>query len=133
MTRHKKGPVKSAPLADDPGVQTRYAEARATWGLIKAGVDALSLRVWRDALAIRTPSHVEASEVTAACALSVVKLRSAVSELVALAGMNAIQPESELARAWRDLQALAAHTAVSPRNLATIGATLLAVSDSLAR
>jgi indole-3-acetate monooxygenase len=133
MTRHKKGSVEGAPLADDPGVQARYAEARATWGLIKAGVDALSQRVWRDALAIRTASHLEASEVTAACALSVVKLRGAVSELVALAGMNAIQPDSELARAWRDLQALAAHTAVSPRNLATIGATLLAVSDSLTR
>ncbi len=133
MTRHKKSSVEAASLADDPGVRTRYAEARATWGLIKAGVDALSQRVWRDALAIRTPSHLEASEVTAACAVSVVKLRSAVSELVALAGMNAIQPDSELARAWRDLQALAAHTAVSPRNLATIGATLLAVSDSLAR
>ena len=133
MTRQKKGSVDSAPLADDPGVQVRYAEARATWGLVKAGMDALSQRVWRDALAIRTPSHIEASEVTAACALSVVKLRSAVSELVALAGMNAIQPDCELARAWRDLQALAAHTAVSPRNLATIGATLLAVSDSLAR
>jgi indole-3-acetate monooxygenase len=133
MTRHKKSSVEGAPLADDPGVQARYAEARATWGLIKAGVDALSQRVWRDALAIRTASHLEASEVTAACALSVVKLRGAVSELVALAGMNAIQPDSELARAWRDLQALAAHTAVSPRNLATIGATLLAVSDSLTR
>lgn len=133
MTRHKKGPAEGAPLADDPGAQARYAEARATWGLMKAGLDALSLRVWRDALAIRTPSHIEASEVTAASALSVVKLRSAVGELVALAGMNAIQPDSELARAWRDLQALAAHTAVSPRNLAKIGATLLAVSDSLAR
>jgi indole-3-acetate monooxygenase len=132
LTRHKKSSVQGAPLADDPGVQTRYAEARATWGLIKAGVDALALRVWRDALAIRTPSHIEVGEVTAACALSVMKLRSAVSELVALAGMNAIQPDSELARAWRDLQALGAHTAVSPRNLATIGATLLAVSDSLA-
>jgi alkylation response protein AidB-like acyl-CoA dehydrogenase len=133
MTRYKKSSVEGAALADDPGVRTRYAEARATWGLIKAGVDTLSQRVWRDALAIRTPSHLEASEVTAACTLSVVKLRSAVSELVALAGMNAIQPDSELARAWRDLQALAAHTAVSPRNLATIGATLLAVSDALAR
>jgi indole-3-acetate monooxygenase len=133
MTRHKKSFVEGAPLADDPGVQARYAEARATWGLIKAGVDALSQRVWRDALAIRTASHLEASEVTGAWALSVVKLRGAVSELVALAGMNAIQPDSELARAWRDLQALAAHTAVSPRNLATIGATLLAVSDSLTR
>ena len=133
MTRHKKIPVEGARLADDPGVQARYAEARATWGLIKAGMDALSQRVWRDALAIRTPSHVETSEVRAACALSVVKLRSTVSELMALAGMNAIQPDSELARAWRDLQALAAHAAVSPRNLATIGATLLAVSDALAR
>jgi len=133
MTRHKTSFVEGPALADDPGVQARYAEARATWGLIKAGVDALSQRVWCDALAIRTPSRVEASEVTAACALSVVKLRAAVSELVALAGMNAIQPDSEMARAWRDLQALAAHTAVSPRNFATIGATLLAVSESLAR
>jgi len=133
ITRHKKSSVEGAPLAGDHGVQARYAEARATWGLIKAGVDALSQRVWRDALATRTPSHIEASEVSAACALSVAKLRSAVSELVALAGMNAIQPDSELARAWRDLQAAAAHTAVSPRNLTAIGATLLAVSDSLAR
>jgi two-component flavin-dependent monooxygenase len=133
MTRLKRSSVEGAPLADDPGVRARYAEARATWGLVKAGVDALSQRVWRDALAMRAPSHIEAGELTAACALSVVKLRSVVSELVALAGMNAIQPDSELARAWRDLQALAAHTAVSPRNLATIGATLLAVSDSLAR
>ena len=45
--------------------------------------------------------------------------------------MNAIQPDSELARAWRDLQALAAHGAVSPRHLTTIGATLLAVSEPL--
>ena len=133
MTRHKKSRLEGAPLAEDPGVQARYAEARATWGLIKAGVAALAQRVWRDALATRTPSHVESGEVTAACALSVAKLRGAVGELMALAGMNAIQPDSELARAWRDLQALAAHTAVSPRNLAAIGATLLAVSDSLAR
>jgi indole-3-acetate monooxygenase len=133
ITRHKKNSIERAPLADDPGVQARYAEARATWGLIKAGVDALSRRVWRDALAARTPSHLERSEVTAACTLSVAKLRGTVSELIALAGMNAIQPDSELARAWRDLQALAAHTAVSPRNLATVGATLLAASDSLAR
>jgi two-component flavin-dependent monooxygenase len=131
VTRTKKGQGSS--LAEDPGVHTRYAEARATWGLIKAGVEALARRVWRDALATRNPSHIESSEVTATCALAVAKLRAAVSELVALAGMNAIQPDSELARAWRDLQALAAHGAVSPRNLTTIGATLLAASESLSR
>jgi alkylation response protein AidB-like acyl-CoA dehydrogenase len=133
LTRMKRVDGGGAALADDPGVQGRYAEARATWGLIKAGMDALARRVWRDALGNRTPSHVELSEVTASCALSVAKLRGALSELIALAGMHALQPDSELARAWRDLQALAAHAAVSPRNLTVIGATLLAASDSPAR
>jgi indole-3-acetate monooxygenase len=131
LTKRKR--AQGAPLAEDPSVQARYAEARATWGLIKAGVEALSRRVWRDALATRVPSEVELGEVAASCALSVAKLRSAASELIALVGMHAIQPESELARAWSDLQALAAHAAVSPRNLTAIGATLLAASESLAR
>jgi indole-3-acetate monooxygenase len=128
LTRRKK-----AALAIDPAVQARYAEARVTWGLIKAAVDSLARRVWRDALGNRMPSQVELSEVTASCVLSVVKLRGALSELIALAGMHAIQPDSEIARAWRDLQALAAHAAVSPRHLTTIGGTLLAASDSLGR
>jgi two-component flavin-dependent monooxygenase len=120
-------------LAEDPGVQARYAESSATWGLVKAGVESLSRRIWRDALATRVPSQLEVGEVTASCALSIAKLRGSVSELMALAGMNAIQPDSELARAWRDLQALAAHSAVSPRSLTAIGATLLAASESLGR
>jgi alkylation response protein AidB-like acyl-CoA dehydrogenase len=128
LTRRKK-----AALAIDPAVQARYAEARVTWGLIKAAVDSLARRVWRDALGNRMPSQVELSEVTASCVLSVVKLRGTLSELIALAGMHAIQPDSEIARAWRDLQALAAHAAVSPRHLTTIGGTLLAASDSLGR
>jgi alkylation response protein AidB-like acyl-CoA dehydrogenase len=122
-----------AALGDDPGVQARYAEARATWGLVKAGVDSLARRIWRDALANRTASRVESGEVTASCALSVSKLRGALGELMALSGMHAIQPDSEIARAWRDLQALAAHAAVSPRHLTAVGATLLAASDSLGR
>jgi alkylation response protein AidB-like acyl-CoA dehydrogenase len=133
LTRQNKAAGQGASLADDPGVQARYAEARATWGLIKAGVDTLARRVWRDALATRVPSNLELSEVTASCALSVSKLRGALSELIALAGMSAIQPDSELARTWRDLQALSAHAAVSPRNLTAIGATLLAASGSLGR
>ena len=133
LARRKKVPGYGVSLAEDPNVQARYAEARATWGLTKAGVDSLAQRVWQDALATRTPSNMELSEVTAGCTLSVSKLRVALSELVALAGMSAIEPESELARAWRDLQALAAHASVSPRNLTTIGSTLLAVSESLGR
>src|SRR5581483_2529385 len=53
LTRTKKTSGVGAPLGDDPGVQARYAEARATWGLIKAGMYALARRVWRDALAKR--------------------------------------------------------------------------------
>jgi indole-3-acetate monooxygenase len=132
LARQKKITGEGTALAADPAVLARYAEARATWGLIKAGIDALARRVWRDALATRTPSHIEVGEVRAACAMSVAKLRSAVGELIALAGMNAIQPDSELARSWRDLQALAAHAAVSPRNLTAIGSMLLAASESLA-
>jgi hypothetical protein len=56
---------------------------------------------------------------------SVAKLRVALGELLALSGMTAIQPDSELARAWRDFQALAAHGSVSPRHLGTTGAALL--------
>jgi alkylation response protein AidB-like acyl-CoA dehydrogenase len=130
LARGKKVAGPGGSLADDPMVQARYAEARVTWGLIKAGMDTLARRVWQDALANRTLSNTELSEVTASCTLSVRQLRAAVSELIALAGMNAIQPESELARAWRDLQALSAHAAITPRNLTTIGSMLLAVSES---
>jgi alkylation response protein AidB-like acyl-CoA dehydrogenase len=133
LTRRKQAPGQGAPLADDPGVQARYAEARATWGLIKAGVDSLARRVWQDAVAHRLISNTELSEVTATCTLAVASLRAAVSDLVALAGMTAIQPDSELARAWRDLQALSAHGAVTPRHLTKIGATLLAASEPPAR
>jgi alkylation response protein AidB-like acyl-CoA dehydrogenase len=129
LTRRNKVCGAGTALADDPGVRARYAEARATWGLIRAGMDALARRVWRDVLANRTPSQIELSEVTASCTLSVAKLRGALCELMVLAGMHAVQPDSELARAWRDLQTLAAHAAVSPRNLTAIGATLLAASD----
>jgi indole-3-acetate monooxygenase len=133
LARRKKVSGQEASLADDPGVQARYAEARVTWGLIKAGIDGLARRMWRDALAARAPSQIELGELTGSCALSVAKLRSGLSELITLAGMNALQADSELARAWRDLQTVAAHPAVSPRHLTAIGGTLLAASDAPTR
>ena len=59
------------------------------------------------------------------CLFAVTKMRQAIGELMALSGMTAIQPDSELSRAWRDYQVLAAHVSVSPRHLAAAGAQLL--------
>lgn len=138
LTRRKKVAGQEAALGDACGVQARYAQARyaqarATLGLIKAGVDTLARRMWRDALATRAPSQIESGEVTASCALSVTKLRNILGELIALVGTGALQADSEIARAWRDLQALAGHAAVSPRNLTAVGAMLLASGDAATR
>jgi alkylation response protein AidB-like acyl-CoA dehydrogenase len=125
FSRGKKVSGSGALLADDPVAQSRYGEAHATWRLAKAGLDSLARQAWGAAVANRALSAKELSEITAVCGLSVARLRSAIGELLALTGMTAIQPEEPLARAWRDLQALAAHVSVSPRHLATSGATLL--------
>ena len=77
------------------------------------------------ARANRALSPADLAEITGGCALSVAKVRAAIGELLALTGMTAIQPESELSRAWRDLQALAAHGSISPRHLGATGAVLL--------
>jgi indole-3-acetate monooxygenase len=125
LTHRKKISGLGTPLADDPGVQVRFAEAYATWRLARAGVYSLAQQAWEVALANRALSASEASEITAGCVLSVAKLRGAVGELVALTGMTGLQPDDELARAWRDLQGVAAHVAVSGRHLTMSGATLL--------
>jgi indole-3-acetate monooxygenase len=114
-----------AALASDPTVQSTFAAGHATWQLARSLLESLGYKAWNAALASRAFSALDLAEITAGCALAVAKLRAAVGELMALAGMVALQPESELVRAWRDLQALAAHAAISPRNLGTTGAALL--------
>jgi hypothetical protein len=49
-----------------------------------------------------------------------------VTDLTRLAGMSAIAVNDEMARSSRDLQALAAHSSVSPRHWQLCGQTLLA-------
>jgi alkylation response protein AidB-like acyl-CoA dehydrogenase len=112
-------------LMNDPVVQTAFGNGYVSWQMAKSLVDSLAHKAWEAALANRTLTPHDLAEITGGCTLAVAKLRTALGELMALAGMTAIQPESDLARAWRDLQALAAHGSISPRNLGTTGATLL--------
>ena len=114
-----------ASLMSDPVVQSTFGIAHATWQFAKALLDSLAHKAWDAVRASRTLSPVDLAEITGGCVLCVARLRAAVGELLALAGMTAIQPDSELARAWRDLQALAAHGSISPRHLGATGAMLL--------
>jgi alkylation response protein AidB-like acyl-CoA dehydrogenase len=113
-------------LETDPVVQATFGAAHATWQLGKSLLDTLAHRAWDAARANRALSKTDLAEITGGCVFVVARLRSAIGELMALTGMTAIQPESELARAWRDFQGLAAHAAVSPRHLGSTGAALLA-------
>jgi len=121
----KKVPGEGALLMNDPVVQVTFGAAHAAWQLAKALLDSVAHKAWDAARASRALSPADLAEITGGCVLSVAKLRRAVGELMALVGMTAIQPESELARAWRDLQALAAHGSISPRHLGATGAALL--------
>ena len=125
LARRKKASGSGQTLATDPFVQARFAESRASWQLVKAGLDSLAARAWQVASSGRVLSAHELADITAGCALSVARLRAAVGELIALSGMTGIQMGEELARAWRDLQTVAAHSSVSPRHLIAAGATLL--------
>jgi alkylation response protein AidB-like acyl-CoA dehydrogenase len=127
LARVKKIPGAGTLLMTDPLVQSMYGMAHATWQSAKASIESLAHKAWDTVRANRTLSQTDLAEITAGCALSVAKLRRAVGELIALSGMSAIQPESELGRAWRDLQALAAHGSVSPRHLGAAGAVLLEI------
>jgi indole-3-acetate monooxygenase len=112
-------------LMSDPVVQMTFGAARATWQSARSLLESLAHKAWDTARASRALSPTDLAEITSGCVLSVARLRRALGELLALSGMTAIQPESELARAWRDFQALAAHGSVSPRHLGTTGAALL--------
>jgi alkylation response protein AidB-like acyl-CoA dehydrogenase len=114
-----------ASLMSDPVVQSTFGIAHATWQFAKALLDSLAHKAWDAVRSSRTLSPVDLAEITGGCVLCVARLRAAVAELLALVGMTAIQPDSELARAWRDLQALAAHGSISPRHLGATGAMLL--------
>jgi indole-3-acetate monooxygenase len=115
----------SALLETDPVVHSTFGAAHATWQLAKSLLDSLAHEAWDAVRANRALSQMDLAEITGGCVFAVAQLRAAIGELMALTGMTAIQPESALARAWRDFQALAAHGSVSPRHLGSTGAALL--------
>jgi alkylation response protein AidB-like acyl-CoA dehydrogenase len=121
----KKMHGTSALLMTDPVVQATYGAAHATWQFAKSTLETLAHKAWNAARSSRPLQPSDLAEITSGCVLSVARMRQAIGELMALTGMTAIQPESELARAWRDYQALAAHGSMSPRHLGAAGALLL--------
>jgi alkylation response protein AidB-like acyl-CoA dehydrogenase len=129
FARRQRVSGSGVPLADEPAVQSRFAEAQACWRLAKAGLDAWARQAWDTALASKALTASELGEITAGCVLGVAKLRAAIGELMALAGMGSIPSDDELTRAWRDLQTVAAHGALSPLQLTTSGARLLAAGS----
>jgi alkylation response protein AidB-like acyl-CoA dehydrogenase len=128
LAHTKKLHGSSALLMTDPVVQATYGAAQATWQLAKSTLESLAHKAWSAARANRPLQPTDLAEITSGCVLSVARTRQAIAELMALTGMTAIQPESELARAWRDYQALAAHGSMSPRHLGSAGALLLNAS-----
>jgi alkylation response protein AidB-like acyl-CoA dehydrogenase len=125
LAKHKRCQGSDTLLAEHPIAQTRYAESDARWRLLQAGIYALAARTWQAALANRLLLPRELAEITASCALCLAELQRAIADLASLAGMSAIMLDNEFARAWRDLQALAAHGSVSPLQLLPAGRALL--------
>lgn len=126
LARRKRSHVSIGVLADDPVARTRFAEGRAGWHSAKAGLWLLAEHAWQAASGGGVLSARQRAEITAGCALAVERLRSDVGQLIAVCGMTGIRMEDDLARAWRDLQTVAAHVSVSPQHLAAAGGTLLA-------
>ena len=122
--RKKSGGVR---LGADPFVRSRFAEGSAVWSQVKAGLEALAAQAWDAAVADRMLTAQELAQITAGCATAVARLRAGIHGLIGLTGMTGIQIDNPLARAWRDLQTVAAHSSVSPRLLVGAGAALLSV------
>jgi indole-3-acetate monooxygenase len=125
LARAKRTSSSGELLTQDPIVQTAFGTGHATWQLARSSLESLAHKAWDAARANKSLSRQELAEITCGCSFTVARLRTAIGELLALAGTAALQPDSDLVRAWRDLQALAAHGSVSPRNLGTSGAALL--------
>jgi alkylation response protein AidB-like acyl-CoA dehydrogenase len=124
-TVHETGGV----LAEDATGRTRYAESHARWFSVHLALHALASRAWSIALAGGSLSACDLAEIAASCTHFLSELEVVVANLARTAGMDAILQEAEFARAWRDLQTLAAHASVSPLQFASAGATLLKANE----
>jgi alkylation response protein AidB-like acyl-CoA dehydrogenase len=124
LAKRKRCAGSAMLLAEHPLAQTRAAASDARWRSMQAGIHSLAARTWQAALANRPLLPRELAEITAGCVLCLAELQRAVGDLAGLAGMDAILRDGAFARAWRDLQALAAHVSVSPLRTLQAGAAL---------
>jgi len=114
LAQHKQCPGSEMPLAAHPLTQTRYARSDACCRTWQTEIHLLAARTWQVTLANKSLSSQERAELTTRCVACLAELQHAIFDLVNLAGMSAITQDNEFARAWRDLQTLAAHASVSP-------------------
>jgi len=117
-----------AVLGDDATARAAFADAHAAWRIARDGARALAERTWRAASEPRELTEAELAEITATSVHTVRRLQAVTDEIATIAGMTGIDHGSELGRARRDLLALGAHVAVSPRQLAHAGKALLVPS-----
>jgi alkylation response protein AidB-like acyl-CoA dehydrogenase len=126
LATRKKAAGASSLLAGDPFLQARYAQCHGCWCRVRDALQADACAAWEAAVAGRACGPHLRARITSNCVSGVAELVAAVGDLAHLAGMTAVLQAGELARAWRDLQTLAAHASVSQRQLAAAGQALIA-------
>ena len=126
LTERKQVPYEELALAADSNVHARYAEAHARWLSVQLALHALGARSWETVARGEPLSERVRAEIAASCTLFVADLQTIAGELARMGGMNGVLHDDPLARAWRDLQTLAAHASVSPLRMDDAGKVLLA-------
>lgn len=130
LARERRASAAAAGLAGAEAlIAERFAEAHAQVALADAGITALAQEAWAAALAARVLEPHARAAITAGCTTTMMQLRRVIAELMALSGMSAIREDHPLARAWRDLQAVAAHVSLSPAHLPAAGRALLGTRE----
>jgi alkylation response protein AidB-like acyl-CoA dehydrogenase len=112
-------------LAANPLVCSQYAASHACWLSVHLALHALANRTWQSVTGHGALNSLELADIAASCVFFMSQLASATEQLARIAGMNAVLHDDALARAWRDLQTLAAHVSVSPLQNLQAGAMLL--------
>ncbi|MFV0275878.1 MAG: acyl-CoA dehydrogenase family protein [Parahaliea sp.] len=125
LAHSKRSSGSGATLACDPLSAARYAEAVAVCEQVASSLYTRAEAIWQRAGAGELPGEQDIALCSALCIHGVTRLRQTLEELVLLSGMASTLRNGELARAWRDLQTLAAHGSLNPLRLRTAGASLL--------
>ena len=125
LAAEKRAAGSDTTLAESEMARSVYAQSHGRWVNTRLALHGLASRTWEALLSRGPPSRYELAEIGSSCALFVSDLQDAVQRVASISGMNAVANESAFARAWRDLQTLAAHASVSPHVYGQAGGDLL--------